>query len=169
MYVYGYRNKNNEIIYVGSTQHIVERYQQHQHEDEWMNLVDSITVWGPYSHADRLLYGKVLIAHHCPRFSVNIATDCVNANAPILYQEGNTFDNLNALKHYFKNLPGETKRCTYYLYNEEDEALRMLSFYCDEPISELVRSLLHQSILERAAAVGHPDIFDEACTRLMGR
>ena len=34
MYVYGYRNKNNEIIYVGSAQHIVERYQQHQREDE---------------------------------------------------------------------------------------------------------------------------------------
>lgn len=55
MYVYGYRNKNNEIIYVGSTQHMVERYQQHQHEDEWMSLVDSVTVWGPYSHTDRLL------------------------------------------------------------------------------------------------------------------
>ena len=168
MYVYAYFNKNNKVLYVGSTRHILGRYQQHECEDEWMSQVHSITVWGPYSEKDGLLSEKVLIANLCPRYNLNTADGYIGAEAPVVHEDGVSFQHFNAMKHHFKTLPGETKRCTYYIYNEEDEALRILSFYYDKPISEIVRTILHNGILKMAEDINLPNIFDIASQRLAG-
>ena len=109
----------------------------------------------------------MLIANLCSKYNLKAADNFINADAPVLHEHGSSFLHFNAMKHHFKTLPGETKRCTYYIYNEEDEALRILSFHYDKPISEIVRSILHNGILKMAETIQLPDILDEACKRLV--
>lgn len=52
------------------------------------------------------------------------------------------------------------------LYNEESEALRILSFYYDKPLSEIVRTILHNGILKMVEGINLPNIFGSACQRL---
>ena len=58
MYVYAYYNKNSEAIYVGSSQQTLIRFYQHKQDDDWMNQVNSISVWGPYDSETALTIEK---------------------------------------------------------------------------------------------------------------
>lgn len=165
MYIYAYHNNGNEVIYVGSTKHVVNRFQIHQKKDPWMQEVGTITIWGPYNAPDEgALCERALVSALRPRYNTNLTT--YDVDAPILHQEGIHFSCLSDMKHYFKHLPDESNRYTFYLRNEVIEALRLLSFYDNENISDLADTLLYQGIEERAAAIGHPNIFEEARTRL---
>ena len=99
MYVYAYFNRNNKVLYVSSTRHILDRYQQHEREDEWMAQVNSITVCGPYSEKVGLHSEKVLIANLCPRYNLNRAENYINENALIVHEEGVSFQHFDAMKH----------------------------------------------------------------------
>ena len=98
-------------------------------------------------------------------YNTNLTT--YDVDAPILHQEGIHFSGLSDIKHYFKHLPGESNHYTFYLCNEVIEALRLLSFYDNENISELAGSLLCQKIQERATTIGHPNIFEKARARFL--
>ena len=166
MYVYAYYNSENEVIYVGATKHVVNRFQTHQKEDPWMQEVDTITIWGPYNNPDEgALCERALVSTLHPRYNTNLTT--YEVDAPILHQDGTHFSGLSDMKKYFKHLPDETNRYTFYLRNVVIEAMRLLSFYDNENISDLASTLLCQGIQESAAAIGHPDIFGEARSRLL--
>ena len=165
MYVYAYHNTNNEVIYVGSSKHAVNRFQTHQKEDVWMQEVGAITVWGPYNDPDEgALCERALVSSLRPRYNTNLTT--YKVDAPILRQDGVRFKNLADMKKFFKNHPNESSRYTFCLPNDEIEALRLLSFYSDENISDLASALLRKGIQEMSAQLGHPDIFVEARGRL---
>ncbi len=166
MYVYAYHTTNRETLYIGSTRHVLGRFQQHKRENEWMGKVASITVWGPYEEDEGLFCEKVLVAKEKPIHNTNMADGFWNEDAPILHQEGITFKNYNTMKQYFNSLPTEPKRCTFYLLTEDYEALRILSHHCGEPLSELTRNLLRDAILSKAAEIHRPDIYTEAKDRL---
>ena len=166
MYIYAYHNNGNEVIYVGSTKHVVNRFQIHQKEDPWMQEVGTITIWGPYNAPDEgALCERALVSALRPRYNTNLTA--YEIDAPILHQDGMHFSGLSDMKHYFKHLPDENNRYTFYLRNEVIEALRLLSFYNNENISELAGTLLFQGIQEQAVAIGHSNIFEEARTRLL--
>lgn len=166
MYVYAYRTANHETLYVGSTRHVLNRFQQHRKESTWMEQVSSITVWGPYEDNEGLLCEKVLLSKEKPIHNINIAEGFWNEDAPILHQTGVSFKNYNVMKKYFHTLPDEPKRCTFYLLTEDYEALRILSHHCGESLSELTRNLLRDAILCKAAEIHRPDIYTEARNRL---
>ena len=167
MYVYAYHTANYETLYVGSTRHMLNRFQQHRKESAWMEQVCSITVWGPYEAAVGLLCEKVMVAKLQPPYNTNMADSFLHEDAPILHQEGITFDSYNAMKRYFHSLPSEPKRCTFYLPTEDYEALHILSHHSGEAISETMQTLLRSAILEKAAEINHPDIYTEARNRLI--
>ena len=75
-------------------------------------------------------------------------------------------ENPTDMKKFFKNHPNESSRYTFYLPNDEIEALRLLSFYSDVNISDLAGEILRKGIQDMAARLGHPDIFEEARGRL---
>lgn len=165
MYVYAYHNTNNEVIYVGSSKNAVNRFQTHRKQDTWMTEVDAITIWGPYHDTDEgALCEKALVSALNPRYNTNLTTYSVDA--PILHQEGLRFQSLSDMKKFFKNHPNESSRYTFCLPNDEIEALRLLSFYSDENISDLASAILRKGIQEMAAQLGHPNIFEEARGRL---
>ena len=166
MYVYAYHNTNNEVIYVGSSKHAVNRFQTHQKEDAWMQEVGAITVWGPYNDPNEgALCERALVSSLRPRYNTNLTT--YKVDAPILRQDGVRFKNLAEMKKYFKNRPDESNRYTCYLRNDEIEALRLLSFYSNENISELASAILRKGIQETANTMGRPDVFEEARSRLL--
>lgn len=166
MYVYAYHTANQETLYVGSTRHMLNRFQQHRKESPWMEHVTSITVWGPYEDSAGLLCEKIMVAKLQPPYNTNMADGFLYEDAPILHQEGITFDNYDAMKRYFLSLPTEPKRCTFYLPAEDHEALHILSHHSGETISETMQNLLRSAILEKAAEINHPDIYTEARNRL---
>ena len=166
MYVYAYHTASQETLYIGSTRHVCGRFQQHKRENAWMEKVAYITVWGPYEEDEGLLCEKVLVAKEKPIHNTNMADGFRHKDAPILHQQGITFENYNAMKRYFHSLPTEPKRCTFFLLAEDYEALRILSHHCGEALSELTQNLLRDAILGKAAAICRPDIYGEARSRL---
>lgn len=169
MYVYAYYNNNREVLYVGSTQHVLNRFQTHKKDDWWMDEVASIKIWGPYNYDEGLVCEKVLISKLHPKYNKKIASGYYGKDAPILHHNGVWFENFDDAKEYFNRQPAELKRCTYYVLNEDDEALRWLCYYSGESISEMVREFLRKGILEKATKIGHPDIYEKARIRLTGR
>lgn len=168
MYIYAYHNMNNKTIYVGSSKHVVNRFQTHQKEDAWMQEVDSITVWGPYNDPDEgALCERALVSSLHPKYNTNLTN--YHVDAPILHQKGIHFVSFSEMKKYFKHQPDASNRYTFYLRNVEIEALRLLSFYNGENISALANTILHQGIQEKADADGHSNIFEEARSRLASK
>ena len=166
MYVYAYYNNKNEVMYVGSSKHPVNRFQTHQKEDIWMQEVTSITIWGPYRDKDEgSLCERALVSALTPKYNINLTT--YNVDAPILHEQGTHFSNLSDMKKHFKQQPDVPSRYTLYLQNVDVEALRLLSFYDNENISELAGNILRRGIQEMATTIGHPDIFGEARSRLL--
>lgn len=166
MYIYAYYDAEGNLLYIGSTRHMLNRFQQHKKENKWMSQAVSIAMWGPYNQHEGLLCEKVLIAQNNPLYNTNMADNYRYEDAPILYQKPITFENYDAMAQHFSKEPGALKRCTFYLLNEDDEALRWLSFYSGETISELVRTLLRKAILEKAKGIDHPNIYEEVRSHL---
>lgn len=169
MYVYAYYNKDSEAIYVGSSQQPLIRFYQHKQDDEWMNQVNSVSVWGPYDGETALTVEKSLISFYKPEYNTNSLDYKLLPKPDFINNHELHFHSIKEFVQYFKAQPDTLERCTFYLRRIDREALRVLGFYYNEDLSLLVRELLSMGIETKAKQLNLTDIYEEASQNLSKR
>lgn len=169
MYIYAYYNNDSEAIYVGSSQQPIIRFYQHRQDDDWMNQVKSVSVWGPYNNETALTIEKSLISFYKPEYNANSLDYKLLPKPVFINNHGLHFHSIKEFEQYFKAQPDTLERCTFYLRRIDREALRVLGFYCNEDLSLLVRELLSMGIETKAKQLNLTDIYEEASQNLSKR
>ena len=161
MYIYSYFANDGSILYIGSTEQVLQRFRQHQQEEVWMTKVASITVRGPYSERLVTDFEKMYISKFQPVYNSNSLyySDCSD-----FYDDSDVkcFSSVSEFVEYYSIQPDTYHRSTYYLRSDDLEVLRILSFHMNYEKSALVRDALKIGLTQIAKENGHEDIYREA-------
>ena len=168
MYIYFYRDKDHELIYVGSTCDVLQRFYQHQNSDGWMKEVSGVTIRGPYNGDECLEFEKLYISHFKPLYN----KQSMDYKEHLDFRDVSsswTFNSIDEFIDFYSAKPDSLQRSTYYLRLEDIEVLRILRFLYHEDASALVRTALGIGFAKLARNIDHADIYQEARHNIRGR
>lgn len=159
MYIYIYFDQNQKPLYVGSTIQPLIRFKQHRQSEKWMKNVCSVSVLGPYDSEAALLYEKYIISRMQPKYNINSINFDGIVSHPIEPKHYKHFPTIQEFETFFNSQPETYERCTFYLRRADKEALRILKFYSNKDISQLIRELFDIGAENLAKQYGCPEVY----------